>query len=56
MKELRKMMIAKLPVEAEVVDQIIGRIDRQYSKKVMWTEFLNSLTIEGKIRETVADA
>jgi hypothetical protein len=54
--ELRKMMIAKLPVEAEVVDQIIGRIDRQYSKKVMWTEFLNSLTMEGKIREIVADA
>ena len=49
-------MLQKLPIEAKAVDRIISRIDRQYSKKVMWAEFLNSLTEEGKIREIVADA
>ena len=55
-EELRKVLLQKLPIEAKAVDRIISRIDRQYSKKIMWAEFLNSLTEEGKIREIVADA
>jgi hypothetical protein len=45
-----------LPIASKAVDEIISRIDRQYSERVMWAEFLNSLTEEGKIREIVADA
>ena len=55
-EKLREALIAKIPVSIDMIDKIIGSIDRKSDGTVFWNEFLNSLTEEGKIRETVADA
>lgn len=54
--KLRQALANKIPVSNEMLDKIISQIDRKSDGTVFWNEFLDSLTQEGKIRETIADA
>ena len=54
--KLREALANKIPVSNEMLDKIISQIDRKSDGTVFWNEFLDSLTQEGKIRETIADA
>lgn len=54
--KLREALVNKIPVSNEMLDKIISQIDRKSDGTVFWNEFLDSLTQEGKIRETIADA
>jgi len=50
------MLSEKIKVHPELINKSIARIDRQNQESVYWSEFLISLTEEGKRREVVADA
>ena len=55
-EDLRNVLRERIKVPAELVDKSIARIDRQNDESVLWSEYLISMTEEGKCRETVADA
>jgi hypothetical protein len=55
-ERLKEVLQAKLGIPPSLVDKIINKIDRRSYEKVYWSEFLDSLTDEGRVREIVQDA